>query len=193
MKTFEELWDYIKEDNLMGYEKSKNLYDELKTTKNLNGNTAEVGVYKGKTSKLIHLFHENKKHYCYDTFEGVALSDSSIDFHKNGDFNCSIEKTKDFLGIDNVIYKKGIFPFTFKEEKEKFIFVHSDTDTYAGAKATLDCFSKTIVYNGIILFDDYHFKCIKKAIKEFMSKNNSFSFKKYKYQFVLTNKNIKLI
>ena len=33
MKTFEELWDYIKEDNLMGYEKSKNLYDELKTTK----------------------------------------------------------------------------------------------------------------------------------------------------------------
>ena len=113
MKTFEELWNYIKEDNLMGYEKSKNLYDELKTTKNLNGNTAEVGVYKGKTSKLIHLFHEDKNHYCYDTFEGVALSDSSIDFHKNGDFNCSIEKTKDFLGIDNIIYKKGIFPFTF--------------------------------------------------------------------------------
>ena len=49
MKTFEELWNYIKEDNLMGYEKSKNLYDELKTTKKLNGNTAEVGVYKGKT------------------------------------------------------------------------------------------------------------------------------------------------
>jgi hypothetical protein len=84
MKTFEELWDCIKEGNLMGLEKTKNLYSELKNTRNIKGNTAEIGVYKGHTSKLIHLFHCDKKHYCYDTFEGVALSDSNIDSHKNG-------------------------------------------------------------------------------------------------------------
>ena len=196
MKNFEELWDYIKKDNTMGFEKSKNLYDELKTTKYLNGNTAEIGVYKGKTSKLIHLFNEDKTHYCYDTFEGVALSDSNIDSHKNGEFSCSLNNVKDFLGENNIVYKVGIFPNTFNEKNEKFSFVHSDTDTYAGAKATLDCFSKIIVYNGKMLFDDYkwnHCKGIEKAINEFFLKNKNFSFKEYKNQCVLTNKNIKLI
>lgn len=123
----------------------------------------------------------------------MVLSESSIDFHKNGDFNCLIEETKKFLGNNNIIYKKGIFPFTFKEEKEKFIFVHSDTDTYAGSKATLDCFSEIMVYNGIILFDDYNFKGIEKSIYEFFLKNKNFSFKKNEYQCILTNKKIKLV
>ena len=166
-KTFHEIWDSMSHHSFNGLDKTKIVYEELLNTFDIEGHTAEIGVYKGHTSKLIHELCKHKTHYCYDTFSGIDLSDSNIDFHKNGDFNCSIEKTKDFLGTDNVIYKKGIFPFTFKEEKEKFIFVHSDTDTYAGAKATLDCFSKIIVYNGIILFDDYHFKGIKKAIKEF--------------------------
>jgi len=188
METFENLWDYIKEDNLMGLEKTKNIYNELKTTKCLQGNTAEIGVYKGRTSKIIHLFHPDKTHYCYDTFEGVALSDANIDSHQNGDFNCSLEETKKFLGTDNIIYKKGIFPFTFNEEKEKFIFIHSDTDTYAGTKATLDYFAPIMVENGKMFFDDYKWgKCkgVEAAIQEFMSKNNHFTLKEYQYQCVL--------
>jgi len=191
METFEKLWDYIKEDNLNGLQKNKNLYKELKKTRNIKGNTAEIGVYKGRTSKLIHLFHHDKKHYCYDTFEGVALSDPNIDSHKNGDFNCSLEEVKKFLGTDNIIYKKGIFPFTFEEGKEKFIFIHSDTDTYAGTKATLDYFAPIMVKNGKMFFDDYKWeKCkgVEVAIEEFMCKNNSFTLKEYEHQCVLTNK-----
>ena len=191
MKTFEELWDYIKEGNLMGLEKTKNLYSELKNTRNIKGNTAEIGVYKGHTSKLIHLFHCDKKHYCYDTFEGVVLSDSNIDSHKNGEFSCSLNNVKNLLGEDNIVYKVGTFPNTFNEGNEKFIFIHSDTDTYAGTKATLDCFAPIMVKNGKMFFDDYKWemcKGVEAAIEEFMCKNNSFTLKKYQYQCVLTNK-----
>jgi glycosyltransferase involved in cell wall biosynthesis len=190
-KTFHEIWDSMSHHSFNGLDKTKIVYEELLDTFDLEGHTAEIGVYKGHTSKLIHELCKHKTHYCYDTFSGIELSDPSIDFHKNGEYSCSLNNVKDLLGENNIVYKVGTFPNTFNEENEKFSFVHSDTDTYAGTKATLDYFSPIMVDNGKMLFDDYKWKnCegVEKAIKEFMNDNHYFTLKQYDEQCVLTKK-----
>jgi hypothetical protein len=191
VKEFNEIWDLISHYSLMGLNKTKIVYEELLDTFKLEGHTAEIGVYKGCTSKVIHELCKHKIHYCYDTFSGIDLSDYRIDFHKNGEFSCSLNDVKNLLGENNIVYKVGTFPNTFSEKNENFSFIHSDTDTYAGAKATLDCFAAIMVDNGKMLFDDYKWKnCkgIEKAIKEFMGNNDSFTLKEYEQQCVLTKK-----
>lgn len=190
-KTFHEIWDSMSHHSFNGLNKTKIVYEELLDTFDLEGHTAEIGVYKGHTSKLIHELCKHKTHYCYDTFSGIDLSDSNIDFHKNGEFSCDLSRVKDLLGENNIVYKVGTFPNTFNEGNEKFSFVHSDTDTYAGTKATLDYFAPIMVDNGKMLFDDYKWKnCegVEKAIKEFMNDNHSFTLKEYEEQCVLTKK-----
>ncbi len=181
-KTFHEIWDSMSHYSFMGLNKTKIVYEELLDTFDLEGHTAEIGVYKGHTSKLIHELCKHKTHYCYDTFSGIELSDSNIDFHKNGEFSCALNDVKNLLGENNIVYKVGVFPNTFNEGSEKFSFVHSDTDTYAGTKATLDYFAPIMVDSGKILFDDYKWencKGVEKAIKEFMNDNHSFTLKEY--------------
>ena len=190
-KTFHEIWDSMSHHSFNGLDKTKIVYEELLDTFELEGHTAEIGVYKGHTSKLIHELCKHKTHYCYDTFKGIDLSDSNIDFHKNGEFSCGLNDVKDLLGENNIVYKVGTFPNTFNEGNEKFSFVHSDTDTYAGTKATLDYFAPIMVDNGKMLFDDYKWKnCegVEKAIKEFVNDNHSFTLKEYDEQCVLTKK-----
>lgn len=190
-KTFHEIWDLMSQHSFNGLDKTKIIYEELFDTFDLEGHTAEIGVYKGDTSKLIHELCKHKIHYCYDTFKGIDLSDSNIDFHKNGEFSCGLNDVKDLLGENNIVYKVGTFPNTFNEGNEKFSFVHSDTDTYAGTKATLDYFAPIMVDNGKILFDDYKWKnCegVEKAIREFINDNHSFTLKEYDEQCVLTKK-----
>jgi len=43
--------------------------------KNLSGNVAEVGVYKGKFAKYINQYFPSKKIYLFDTFEGFDEKD----------------------------------------------------------------------------------------------------------------------
>jgi O-methyltransferase len=189
IKSFDSAFNAIGTGMLVGKKKLKNIYNELIQTVNLKGNTAEIGVYKGHTSKFIHFICEEKKHYCYDTFKGVALSDPSIDKHPNGDFACSLEEVKEKLGEENIFYKVGIFPNTFFETNEIFSFVHSDTDTYAGTKATLDCFSQIMFLNGKIFFDDYKWRAcpgVEKAVKEFLEHNNNYLLREFEDQCSLT-------
>jgi O-methyltransferase len=157
--------------------KAETIYNSLSKVINLDGNTAEVGVYLGGTSKLIHTLTSNKVHYCYDTFCGILGADSNYDNHKDGDFSCSLNEVKKNINMENIIYKVGYFPDTFEEYNEKFCFVHSDTDTYIGTKSTLDYFCKRMVQYGKIVFDDYTIgSCpgVEIALHEFLKNDSDF-------------------
>ena len=93
-KIFLDYWKVNGSSSLLGYEKSGQLFFELMGVINLQGNTAEIGVYKGYTSKLIHTFTKQKTHYCYDTFCGIKGANSNIDLHKDGEFSCSLEEVQ---------------------------------------------------------------------------------------------------
>jgi O-methyltransferase len=172
----------INHNSLLKPRKSYNLYTEIQEIKGLPGNTAEVGVFQGRTSRLIHKILPNKKHYAYDTYCGIIGADASIDVHIDGEFSAGLELVKSVINMDNVVYKVGFFPDSFSEHDEQFCFVHSDTDTYVGTKSTLDYFCSRLVPGGKIVFDDYQWhKCpgVEKALIEFKENDNSFVHKEF--------------
>ena len=114
-----------------------------------------------------------RKHYAYDTYEGILGADATKgDKHKDGQFNCSLESVKNYVGEnDNIEYVVGMFPDTFTQENEKFILVHSDTDTYMGTKTSIEKFWPLIVSGGFLVIDDYKWRfCagVTRACEEFM-------------------------
>ncbi len=115
-------------DSILGYNKTKFIYEEIIEIKN-HLHTAEVGVYKGYTSKLIATINSNNFHFCYDTFSGVVKYDELIDKVVDGSFSSSIEEVKELINLPNVIYKSGIFPETFQENNYRFSFFNVTTFT----------------------------------------------------------------
>lgn len=187
--NFKEIFEKINnKPSLLGFKKTKVLFDEFQKMTN-HGLSAEIGVFQGFTSKLIAILNANNKHYCYDTFKGVIKSDPAIDKVPDGGFCSSLEEVKNNINLMNVIYKEGTFPETFEESDCKFSFVHSDTDTYFGAKATLDYFSNLMLQGGKIIFDDYKWHLcpgIEKAVHEFIASNKDFHFSESVHQAILT-------
>jgi hypothetical protein len=184
-------WNECGSKSLLGYNKTMQLFHELCEVVNLEGNTAEIGVFEGYTSRLIHSATPKRRHYCYDTFSGIQGATSSDDCHKNGEFNCPLTTVKNNINLDNVEYKVGYFPDTFNEFNEKFIFVHSDTDTYIGTFNTIKYFKDIIVPGGKIIFDDYEWSAcpgVKKALLEFAENDIEFLHKPMPnmHQYVLT-------
>jgi hypothetical protein len=175
--------------SILNEKKVEFIYSQLEIIqqKNIPGLTAEIGVFRGGTSFLIHSMLPHKLHICYDTFEGILGASEENDNHKNGEFSCSLEVVQKNIGSsENIIYKKGMFPETFAEQHTKFCFVHSDTDTYLGTKATLDCFTNIMSPGGMIIFDDFEWKnCpgVAKALEEFSKTDLLFDHFKFAEQF----------
>ena len=144
----------------------------------VNGDVAEVGVYKGRTAKVLALTSEklDKNVYLFDTFSGMPETDYSKDnFYKKGSFgDTSLLDVENFLSdCNNVAIYPGFFPETSKPvEKNSFSFVHIDVDIY---RSVLDCcefFYPRMVTNGVMIFDDPGFsdcKGAKMAVDEFFS------------------------
>ena len=79
--------------------------------------------------------------------------------------------------MTGVEYKVGMFPDTFGESERKFVFVHSDTDTHLGTKATLEKFADCMVTGGRIMLDDYQWvNCqgVEAAVREFLDTRTDF-------------------
>ena len=157
---FHEIWGDLSKNSILQYEIAHTLFNQLSLcSKICGGNTAEVGVYEGMTSKMI-INICKKPHYCYDTFEGIAGSNTFYgDKHGNGEFVCHLDKVKLNLyqaphhhNKVNIIYKKGFFPETFEEHDCSFCLVYSDTATYLGAKTTFEYFAPTIILGGKIIY-----------------------------------------
>jgi len=150
------------------------LYCFVKSTADIKGDIAEVGVYKGGSTKIICEARKNSKPvYLFDTFEGQPyVVDKNIDEEKyeKGYGTASFEATKEYLsGYANVYIYKGIFPSTATPIKDKvFSFVNLDVDVY---RSTLDClkfFWPRMSRRGMILSHDYaSHKGVRKAFNEF--------------------------
>ncbi len=154
------------------------LYQFLKLTDRLKGDVAEIGVYKGRTAKVLALTSEklDKNVYLFDTFSGMPETDYNKDnFYKKGSFgDTSLLDVENFLSdCNNVAIYPRFFPETSTPvERNSFSFVHIDVDIY---RSVLDCcefFYPRMVKNGVMIFDDPGFldcKGAKIAVDEFFS------------------------
>lgn len=150
--------------------------------KNIIGNVAELGVFKGEFSKKINKLFPNRILYMFDTFEGFVDSDINGDVTLN--FGTKLERFKDTTveGVlelmpnkENCKIKKGFFPNTYDLNDEVFSFVSIDVDLYDPIKAGLEVFYPRLSVGGYIMVHDYNnflYSGTRKAVQEYCDKNN---------------------
>ena len=138
----------------------------------IEGSFAEVGVYRGDTSSLIHQILPDHRLFLFDTFEGFPERDTGKKIERFND--TSVEIVKEKLGdCSNVVIRKGYFPETaIGLENEKFAFVMCDIDLYAPTMACLEVFYPKVTRGGYFMFHDYNCPesdfSVSKAVDDFM-------------------------
>ena len=133
------------------------------------GAIAEIGVYRGDTSRFLHQQAPDRKLYLFDTFTGFP--------HGNGDHrfrDTGLELVKSKLGnLNNVEFRPGIFPQTTAGlEHEVFSFVLFDADKYDATIACLNFFYARMSPGGCFILHDYNSAesdwAVSRALHDFM-------------------------
>jgi len=156
-----------------------NIYEQVLRCKKLDGDMAEVGVFRAGSAKLISLFKGDTRLHLFDTFGGMPATDEKIDWHTSGDFAAtSLEDVQaylhDFTGIE---YHKGFFPDSIDAAtaSRTFSFVHLDVDIYRSTLDGLNFFYPRLTDGGVIITHDYSSRTcagVKAAFTEFCRANN---------------------
>jgi hypothetical protein len=150
------------------------IYTFAKSQTDLEGDFAEVGVFKGTSARLICEAKGDKTLHLFDTFEGLPKVDKIDKKFKDNLYSADFEHVKKKLSkYSNVRFYKGLFPKTaLPIEKTKFSFVHLDVDIYSSTQVCVEFFYPRMVKGGIIISHDYHAEGVRKAFVEFF-KNKS--------------------
>lgn len=162
-KTFLDLYKNISNRSLLDIKKAYFLYNFAKECSSLNGDIAELGVYRGAGARLIYegLASKDKRIFLFDTYEGLPKTDAEGDENwQEGDLNdVDLGDVKRHLPEENFSFVKGFFPDSLKltpiNEQSTFSFIHIDFDLYVSTIDALDYFYPKMVSGGIILVDDY--------------------------------------
>jgi len=147
---------------------------------NVQGDFAELGVYKGESARLFHLMAPERNIHLFDTFEGFTDTDLQPETGE-----ASTYTTKNFADTSiNKVLKSingnpekikthaGYFPqSTSGLEDSVYAFVSLDADLYNPTKAGLEFFYPRLSPGGVILIHDYNYKWdgLMKAVDEFVA------------------------
>lgn len=150
--------------------------------RNVPGNIAEVGVFKGEFAKYMNKAFPDRKFYLFDTFEGFDNKDIQIE--KNNNYSTGEQDFSD-TSIDeviskmtnkgNCIIKKGYFPESLEGLEDNFCFVSLDPDLYKPILEGLQYFYPRLNKGGYIFIHDYnndYYSGAKKAVREYCYQNN---------------------
>ena len=147
--------------------------------RNISGDMAELGVYKGQTAKLIHRYAPEKVLHLYDTFQGFDGRDvayeATVDDRTTprGHFSdTSVEAVLRYIAPSNgnVHIHQGFFPDTILESENdlRYCFVHLDADLYAPIIGGLRYFYPRLERGGFILVHDFNaWPGARQAVTEF--------------------------
>jgi hypothetical protein len=143
----------------------------------IEGDFAELGVWKGNSAATLAHFAEQSKRrlFLFDTFSGFdARNLVGIDNQKKLNFaDTSIDYVRDTVGHEAITtYVKGFFPesVTSEIESRQFALAHIDCDLYGPMKAALEFFYPRMPKGGMLILHDYSsgvWEGAKLAIDEF--------------------------
>ena len=150
----------------------------------IQGNVAEVGVYRGYFASFINHFFPDRVLYLFDTFCGFDKRDIEIEkerqFSEFKEHSCFLD-TDEMVVYDKMEYKdrcvlkKGYFPDTTYDvdPNEMFCFVHLDTDLYLPTLNGLRFFYPRLTRGGFIFVHDFNgvAQGVRHAVKEFCDEN----------------------
>lgn len=153
------------------------LLDQL-IKEGLQGDVAELGVYKGNTASLLANIARQigGTAYLFDTFEGFDRADlQGVDAGKKVEFeDTSLEAVRALVGYDNVHFVRGRFPDSAAQIPQdlSFCVVHIDCDLYAPMRSGLEYFYPRLLPGGFLVLHDYSslvWDGAEKAIDEFFA------------------------
>jgi len=154
------------------------LLNQIEYIKNNNipGLIAEVGVFKGTTSRLFHQAFPDKEILLFDTFEGFDERDINHTKENSkadiGGWDVSLKDVQDFVGKSTLIKLiPGYFPDTTKniDPNNRYALVHLDADLYNPQIAGLEYFYPRMTQGAVIIIHDCNNEYFgsKKALDEF--------------------------
>ncbi|AIY79455.1 methyltransferase [Clostridium botulinum] len=164
----------------------KLVHNEIKE-KELKGNVAELGVFRGDFSKEINRIFSDRTLYLFDTFEGFDEKDVKLEIDNGYSNACKgrFSDTSEMIVLNKMLYKdkciikKGYFPDSLNGLEDKFVFVSIDVDLYKPTYAGLQYFYNRLVKGGYIFIHDYNnlaYSGVKEAIRMFCKKNDAVYF-----------------
>jgi O-methyltransferase len=143
----------------------------------IQGNIAEAGVYRGGTGALLNRLFADRTLYLFDTFEGFDIKDIKVEREKSysqgkAEFaDTCVEIVMNKMPFpEKCIIKKGWFPESAKDVSDHFVFVSIDFDLYQPTYEALNFFYPMMVHGGYIFVHDYNhqkFPGAKKAVDRF--------------------------
>jgi O-methyltransferase len=163
-KDFEENYCKLVKTDFHSIDRKYTVNQFLNLTKNISGDMAECGVYKGATAWFIGTFIKqqglHKTLHVFDSFEGLSKPGNE-DGSYWGAGNLATDESicrHNLAAFDFVKYYKGWIPDRFAEvETARFSFVHIDVDLYQPTFDSLSFFYERLNKGGIIICDDYGF------------------------------------
>ncbi len=178
-EKFSSFLDQFDERQDMNTDRKWMVYQLVRLVQNVEGDTAECGVFTGASSYLIcHSNQQNqthqKNHYMFDSYEGLSNpSELDGEHWSEGDLSFSMKDLeKTFEEFENKKFMKGWIPERFNEVRDRrFSFVHIDVDLHDPTFDSIEFFYPRMNKGGIIVCDDYMFNTCPgatKAIDEFL-------------------------
>jgi len=153
-------------------------FSEILNARNIPGDVAEAGVFRGDFAKYINLFFPNRILHLFDTFEGFSDKDIACETFESaastGNYsNTSIQIVKDKLPHPELarIYP-GYFPESAIALKSdySYCFVNLDMDLYLPTFRGLKFFWDKMSLGGVILVHDFfgeEYPNVRKAVFDF--------------------------
>jgi len=178
-RAFNEFLTHFGEHRGLNADRRWMLHQLLRATGEVDGDTAECGVFRGASSYLICAANvaggKPRTHHLFDSFAGLSAPDAKDGSHwRQHDLRYGLENVKENLGrFSELEFHPGWIPDRFFEvESHRFSFVHIDVDLYAPTRDSIRFFYPRLSQGGIIVCDDYGFASCPgatKAIDEYLA------------------------
>ena len=155
---FEELYPRVARLTIVPPDRCRALFGLASRAAGLDGDVAEVGVYKGGTALMLSEVFPHRRVFAFDTFGGMPDTAGASDVHRAGDFSdTSLEAVRAALARHkNVEFRPGLFPATaLGLESGRFCLAHFDGDLYQSCRDFIAFFRPRMSPGGVMVFDDW--------------------------------------
>jgi len=161
---------------LFNTERRWNMWQLMRLTEGVPGDTAECGSFQGAGSYLVCNANAGRRHHhIFDSFEGLS-EPKNVDgtYWKRGGLACAEDiVARNLSEFTAYTLYKGWIPTRFAEVADrKFSFVHIDVDLYQPTLDSLEFFYPRMSDGGLIVCDDYGFSVCPgatRAVDEFLA------------------------
>lgn len=153
-------WDQVRRDMLV-------LLMRSVTERQVPGDVAELGVYRGTTARLFHHYMPERTLHLFDTFDGFAAADRDAEAARTAESlrpdhfaDAGLERARRTVAprTDGVHFHPGRFPESCPAWvlERHFCLVHLDADLYEPTRQGLETFHPRMAPGGLLVIHDYN-------------------------------------